>query len=193
ARFIMNNDLSRIDPDASDRNDIPRVFWYPLFPQEITFRELVRRRPSSAFRVALVCIAANYQSTYDALSPVPHYITYQQAHMSHNRHFARDIERRAAESGVNLYPDTHLDCWTRPDKGPTSLAIEPEVRAFSGALVKARVKEIYPGDLQANAPSWELTICVPEEPKWRVRGGGNVQLYPESYDIKTWKAAIARR
>ncbi|KAI8235022.1 Alpha-mannosyltransferase [Colletotrichum sp. SAR 10_96] len=192
ARFIMNNDLSRIDPDTPDKDDVPRMFWYPLFPQERTLRELVRRRPNSRFRVTLVCIAANYQHTYDALDVAPHYITYQQARMSHNPHYARDIERRAAASGVNLYPDTHLNCLTRPDKEPTSLAIEPEIRTFRGAFVEAHVEGIYPGELQANAASWELSICVPEGLKRRVRAGG-LMLYSECDDIETWKAAISRR
>ncbi|KAK6225256.1 hypothetical protein QIS74_01303 [Colletotrichum tabaci] len=191
ARFIMNNDLSRINPETPNNNDVPRLFWYPLFPQERTLRELVRRRPSTAFQAALVCIAANYQYTYDALDVAPHYITYQQARMSHNPHYALDIERRAAESGVDLHPNTHLSHLTRPDKEPTTLAIEPGIRAFRGALVEAHLKGIYPGELQANAASWELFICVPNELKRRAEVEG-LMLYPESDDIETWKELISR-
>ncbi|KAL0944781.1 uncharacterized protein CTRU02_202668 [Colletotrichum truncatum] len=191
ARFIMNNDLSRIRMDSADKDDVPDMFWYPLIPQERTLRELVRRRPNAVFSVALACIAADYQHTYDALDVAPHYITYQQARMSHNPHYALDLERRASERNIDLHPMTHLTCRTRPAKEPTSLAIEPEIRAYRGALIESHVEGIYPSELQANAASWELFICVPEDLKRRA-GAGDIMLYPESDDLDAWKAAIAK-
>ncbi|KAF6817447.1 hypothetical protein CSOJ01_02369 [Colletotrichum sojae] len=175
ARFIMNNDLSRISPDAPDEycaDDVPDM---------------------SSFRVAQACIAANYQDTYDALDPDPHRITYQQARQSHNPHYVRHIERRNAESGVKLDTELlRLDCMTTPDKEPSSLVIEPEIRACWGAVVKFHEGGIYPRDTCINVASWEHTICVPEELKRHIRAEGGV-LYPESVGLKKWKAAIARR
>ncbi|KAF9871576.1 hypothetical protein CkaCkLH20_10987 [Colletotrichum karsti] len=191
ARFIMNNDLSRISIDTPDANDIPTMFWYPLIPQEITLRELLRRRPSTKFSVGMACIIADYHYTYDALDVTPHYITYQQARMSHNPQYALDLEQRAAEMGIDLYPMTHLNCLSRPDKEPTSLAIEPVIRTFQGALIECHIEGIYPSELQANAASWELFICVPEDLK-RQAPKGDLMLYPESEDLDTWKAALPK-
>ncbi|KAF6836579.1 hypothetical protein CPLU01_03614 [Colletotrichum plurivorum] len=195
ARFIMNNDLSRISPDNPDEycRDVPDMFWYPQFPRETTLRELVRRRPRTSFRVAQACIAANYQDTYDVLDPEPHWILYQQARQSHNPHYVQHIERRAAESGVKLDTDLRrLDCLTTPDKEPSSLVLEPEIRACMEAVVNFHEGGVYPRDTWINAASWEHTVCVPEELKRRIRAEGGV-FYPESVDLKKWKAAIARR
>lgn len=51
ARFIMNNELSRIQPRPSGtRSHLnPFLIWWPLIPHEATLRELVRRRPDSMF------------------------------------------------------------------------------------------------------------------------------------------------
>lgn len=194
ARFIMNNDLSRINPDTPDEDDVPDMFWYPQLPRETTLRELVRRRPRASFGVAQACIAADYQDTYDVLDPKAHRILYEQARQSHNPRYLQHIERRAAESGVHLYRElTRLHAETTPDKDPTSLVLEPEIRAYSGALVNFEEDGIYPrGGTWVNAASWEHTICVPQELRKRVREEG-VGLYPESEDLKKWKEAIEGR
>lgn len=51
ARFIMNNELSRIRPRPSGTRSYlnPFLIWWPLIPHEATLRELVRRRPDSMF------------------------------------------------------------------------------------------------------------------------------------------------
>lgn len=128
ARFIMNNELSRIRPQPSGtRSHLnPFLIWWPLIPHEATLRELVRRRPDSMFsqsffpfrqiyvhfltfcdivklQVALACIAGDYHVTYKSLSVEPHHYLWKQAQVYRaNPMYLEDLETRAAEAGIDL-------------------------------------------------------------------------------------------
>ncbi|KAL0941438.1 uncharacterized protein CTRU02_204201 [Colletotrichum truncatum] len=69
ARFIMDNDLSRIPPNREDQEDVPEVIWHPQVPQEKAIRELVLRRPDAKYQVVMAAITGQYQSTVPELMP----------------------------------------------------------------------------------------------------------------------------
>ncbi|KAK1470078.1 hypothetical protein CMEL01_01845 [Colletotrichum melonis] len=58
ARFIMNDDLSRIDSEI-DGEMLPELFWWPHCPHSDTLRELAWRRPELKHQVILACIAGD--------------------------------------------------------------------------------------------------------------------------------------
>jgi hypothetical protein len=62
ARFIMVNELSRITKEPTNSH-MPYVIWYPLWPEEVTLRELLLRKPGMRQQVAHACIVCNYQGS----------------------------------------------------------------------------------------------------------------------------------
>ncbi|GKT51253.1 uncharacterized protein ColSpa_11434 [Colletotrichum spaethianum] len=101
ARFIMNNDLSRIHGEV-DGDELLHIFWWPHFPYQNTLRELAWRRPDLKGQVAIACITANYQDVNDELKAEPSRWQWEAACQSPNPHYRGDIERRAAEQGIDL-------------------------------------------------------------------------------------------
>ncbi|RDW77846.1 hypothetical protein BP5796_05698 [Coleophoma crateriformis] len=70
ARFIMNNDLSRVTEETPER-DLPYLIYYPSLAQPSTYEELVRRKPSMAPQVARASIIMDHQWLYDKLPVKP--------------------------------------------------------------------------------------------------------------------------
>ncbi|OLN90032.1 hypothetical protein CCHL11_07253 [Colletotrichum chlorophyti] len=103
ARFIMNNDLSRIDSDTKD-DHLPEFFWWPNWPHEDTLRELAWRRPDFKNQVVLACIAANYNTLFDELHPDtrPSRLQWEAATQSTNPHYREQVERRLAVENAEL-------------------------------------------------------------------------------------------
>ena len=64
ARFIMNNDLSRITDDTPEE-DLPYNIYFPSWPTSRTLEELPRRKPCMAPQIARTCIVSDRQSLYD--------------------------------------------------------------------------------------------------------------------------------
>ncbi|WYZ39552.1 hypothetical protein EsH8_III_001466 [Colletotrichum jinshuiense] len=104
ARFIMNNDLSRIDSNT-DGDDLPALFWWPHIPHENTLRELVWRRPDFKHQVTLACIVGNYQELFDELQSEvkPSQWQWEVACQSPNTHYCETVKRRAAEEKVRIF------------------------------------------------------------------------------------------
>lgn len=67
ARFIMNNDLSRIDR-FTHGDSLPEFFWWPHCPHPITLRKFAWRRPDMTHQIALACIAGEYRELFDELA-----------------------------------------------------------------------------------------------------------------------------
>ncbi|KAL4748887.1 hypothetical protein BDW72DRAFT_195330 [Aspergillus terricola var. indicus] len=100
-RFIMNNDLSRIfsKPDTA-----PGCIWYPTLACPDTYRELAKRMPRMAGRVARACIVGNFEHIYRDLPDFkPTRPMMREAMESHNPFFLEDLRRRAVEHGIDPY------------------------------------------------------------------------------------------
>ncbi|KAF9876435.1 hypothetical protein CkaCkLH20_05843 [Colletotrichum karsti] len=210
ARFIMNNDLSRLD-ERVDPSDLPLVVWYPHLPTRDTLREMVWRRPELNLSAVMTCIVADYQDVYDELTVFPHRYLWLQAKQSANPHYREDQERRAAEHGTDLnepvqLPDGLVDPWpedvyggiTRADKEPTSNILLPKIGNLPSFLT-ARFhltdtpagdphKGIYGTGRQANASLWETFISATEEA--RTRPG---LLYSSEEDFKRRRETMSPR
>ncbi len=66
ARFIMNNDLSRVTKDLKSFQ-LPYVIYSPDLAQATTYGELARRKPDMLPQVLRGCIRANYQTLFDSI------------------------------------------------------------------------------------------------------------------------------
>ncbi|KAH8429506.1 uncharacterized protein LDX57_007168 [Aspergillus melleus] len=96
ARYIMNNDLSRITPDTVS---LPYVIWYPSMPRRATCRELARRAPSMKPAIAMACILTDYEDVWDLLDVDPDSNLMCAARESHNPKYLNDLESKIAERG----------------------------------------------------------------------------------------------
>lgn len=108
ARFIMNNDLSRIlrRPDTE-----PDCIWYPARARPETYRELARRVPSMTATVAHACIVAGYSNI---LQELPEFnitwVLLREAELSTDPVIAEEIKRRISTQGIDV-EKTYSDPW----------------------------------------------------------------------------------
>lgn len=182
ARFIMNNDLSRIDHET-DGDELPVIFWWPHVPHENTLRELAWRRPDMKEQVSVACIYANYQGLYDELWCRPNASQWEMACQSANPYYRKTIEQRAVDEYINLgihKPKFHHGVpvqwskeWLTPDLEPTGLPkleagieIAHEDRPFDPCSWKE--EWYYEGDLldehmQCQIARWNTFISATDE------------------------------
>ena len=106
ARYIMNNEISRIT-DETPEHDLPYLIWYPDWPCEETLIELVQRKPSMMQQIARTCIVANYGDAWNKINPTPHFWLYEEARdrRGGGSFFCKDIERRSREMGIDIRED----------------------------------------------------------------------------------------
>ncbi|KAF6839929.1 hypothetical protein CPLU01_01526 [Colletotrichum plurivorum] len=187
ARFIMNNDLSRID-DSVEPMDLPLLIWYPQIPTKNTLRELAWRRRDMWMQVAVACVYADYQDVYDEVCIEPNRHIWRQALHSQNTYYYEDQTRRAAEKGVDLsqrskynmpkpWPEYIYSGISRPDKEPTCNVLTSGIAntpwSVTGDLDLETIMAldgyfgIYGGGLQANAASWQTFISATDRARER--------------------------
>ncbi|KAI3392185.1 hypothetical protein diail_6076, partial [Diaporthe ilicicola] len=165
ARYIMNNELARIRPNSPSWHN-PFLIWWPLIPHEATLRELVRRRPDMKLQAALACIAGDYHVTYKLLDVEPHHYLWIQAKVYRsNPFYLEDLEKRAAEAGIDLRdgvqgPDpiglSGFLAALEPNKEPTTLQMYP------GVMTEPWLYDdgLYPGHNNVNGNLFETYICA---------------------------------
>ncbi|KAF2664288.1 hypothetical protein BT63DRAFT_460593 [Microthyrium microscopicum] len=182
ARFIMDNDISSITDETPDYV-LPYLIWYPAWPQQTTLQELAHRRPSMKQQIAHACIVADYQSTYDSLDVVPHNVLLQEAQLSHNKHYAEDLKRRAAAMDIDLtkvgnFVQRLNENTVIRDKEPTTTWLQGSISA--GHLDQIFDEGIYGcRGIQVNANMIKLFVCASEELREKASNweGGWMGLY----------------
>ncbi|GKT41749.1 uncharacterized protein ColSpa_01930 [Colletotrichum spaethianum] len=170
ARFIMNNDLSRINTET-DGDELPAIFWWPHIPHENTLREFAWRRPDFKHQVTLACIVGHYQELFDELQSEvkPSQWQWEVACQSTNPHYCETVERRAAEEKVRLFHGPKSfnrpgaeGCWSRsylrPNKEPSysERAVMPKGIYNEPDEPHWELWDIPPGDLLNNGMQWHL-------------------------------------
>ncbi|OJJ01889.1 hypothetical protein ASPVEDRAFT_52724 [Aspergillus versicolor CBS 583.65] len=163
ARFIMNNDLSRITPETTL---LPYCIWYPSVPHPSTCKELFRRLPSMKPAIAKACILADYPETWDFLDVDPDENLMMDARQSHNPKYLRDLESKLPERGCAQYPRGYTPLETRAIPRhdmfePTLIGmISPNVTLTPSADIHSGVP--YNGRCVSMAHT-ELTVGLPDE------------------------------
>jgi hypothetical protein len=108
ARYIMNNDLSRI---ATENVDVPDCIWYPTLAQPSTYKKLVDLKPSMIKTVVQACIVADYEHVYKQLPDFdPDPVLISEAKDSSNPFYLEDLNRRVAEKGIDL-ENIYVEAW----------------------------------------------------------------------------------
>ncbi|KAL4972551.1 hypothetical protein BDW66DRAFT_144035, partial [Aspergillus desertorum] len=181
ARFIMNNDLSRIlkRPDTE-----PDCIWYPAHARPETYRELARRVPSMTATVAHACIVAGY---WRILQVLPEFninrVLLREAELSANPLIVEEIKRRIAVQGIDI-EKTYSSPWEAQNLQNTlyeeSTTILPPT--LSAGWMSTDGDGIYNG-IRCNASYVELFVCAPKE--WRLKDDQRYleDLYQEGNSI----------
>lgn len=100
ARFIMNNDISRVT-STTDERDLPYLMWYPDALSANVLVELARVKPHIAGQAAHACIALDYEAAYRQIAAKPDSHQLQEAYLSRNSFYHADLTKRARELGVD--------------------------------------------------------------------------------------------
>lgn len=98
ARFIMNNDLSRVTKDTKTY-DLPYCIWYPGCPSRETIKELVRRRPDMKHQAARACMVAGCFELFKEIDPEPHEALFAEARCSRIPDYTEFLEDKIVKAG----------------------------------------------------------------------------------------------
>lgn len=188
ARFIMNNDLSRVSTVTSST---PYLIWYPLWPRYQTLAQLAILRPDMKLQIAHACIVADYRSVYSSLDFKPNWMLWRETeNHGHGAFYREDLERRARDMGFDVTnyaskaePDYNNIWCTNLDKEPSDNWLHANIAALELTSDQGCVG-IYDGGMQANAAEYNLFICSPEQLRKEVAeqyDTGHLYLYHE-YD-----------
>ncbi|KAE9574150.1 hypothetical protein CGMCC3_g10001 [Colletotrichum fructicola] len=184
ARFIMDNDLSRVGPEAVDREDVADLIWHPKIPEENTLRELLVRRPNAKMQVIMAAIAGQYTGTYLELKP---YIS------------DRSLQRHAMDCGVDLtlsetngsgFPQLQLSprCQERSRDLPGGLDGNFWFDDGGGQYGYAWTKGY--NRIAEEMARWELYVCAPDGLREQAAVAGGTELYWEWNMIDTWRDSL---
>lgn len=195
ARFIMNNDLSRVlGGDCGSDGVMPYLIWYPQWPRIETLAALAELRPGMRLQIAHTAIVADYQQLYDKLMAEglrPSWLLWCEAHNhGHGPYYAQDLERRAQALGFDIKDDkakvvsnsSWLNRWcTNRDKEPSDNLLYAKIKALE--MTHDQFLTIYDDECaQANAAAYNLFICSPDHLKKEVSEqsqDGQLYLYHE--------------
>lgn len=100
ARFITNNDISRVTSTTDDR-DLPYLMWYLDAPSANVLIELAQRKPHIAGRAAHACIALDHEAAYRQVAARPDSHQLQEAYLSRNPFYHADLMKRVGELRVD--------------------------------------------------------------------------------------------
>lgn len=169
ARFIMNNDLTRITEQEPKEFDMPEQIWYPDVAKEQTYEELFRRRPSMKEQIARACIVADYQGLYNSLDVDAHFFLLLEAKAASNPYYLQDQERKAEAAGGSKILSGSA-AWKWRTRGteftPSSLTLMKNITEGGG--VYTDVEGIY-DDWNVNVGNVITNISYPEEFKKQLR------------------------
>ncbi|CAN8098029.1 unnamed protein product [Discula destructiva] len=176
ARFIMNNDLSRVLLSCT-----PYLIWYPLWPRPETLYELALLRPDMKLQIAHTCIVADYRALYESLDVRPSWILWNEAqNHGHGPYYMDDLERRSREMGFDVASiesqseaRNTLNIWcTNRDKEPSDNWLYVKTRMLELSSDQGDVG-IYDDGLQANAAAYNMFIWSPEQLRQEVAEQGD--------------------
>ncbi|KAK4449029.1 hypothetical protein QBC34DRAFT_494786 [Podospora aff. communis PSN243] len=111
ARFIMNNDLSRIT-STTPESDLPYCIWYPGLPSPEVLLELVRRRPEMRQQAARACIVSGGFVTFKQLDPEPDAALLAEANSAGNPAFGQFLRDKMEKAGPDfVLPSVTSEDW----------------------------------------------------------------------------------
>ncbi|GJC89923.1 hypothetical protein ColLi_12761 [Colletotrichum liriopes] len=186
ARFIMNDDLSRIDSEV-DGETLPELFWWPHCPHEETLRELAWRRPDFQHQVTLACIAGNYQALFleisDGMKPTEQ--QWEAAIVSPNQFYQEHLQQRAKEEGFELRRLLGYNGWCQDEWPPESDWSKDYLRPN---------KEFYRGDYALKMPEDLINVPDNHDEDWQQEyhpPENNLLNYHMHLQLGAWQRLIS--
>ncbi|KAK0624071.1 hypothetical protein B0T14DRAFT_602512 [Immersiella caudata] len=183
ARFIMNNDLSRVTP-TTPADELPYCIWHPGLPTGFVMEELVRRRPEMRQQAARACIVAGATETFKRLDPEPDAALLAEADVACSSAFGEFLRGKMEKAG----PDAVLPRFTFED-WKMSTRVEIQEPMISPTVLHRLVDEksvgvqaVFPGIYEGygvDTGVLELSVCARETMK---EGEDRVEL-EELYGI----------
>ncbi|CAI0641360.1 unnamed protein product [Colletotrichum noveboracense] len=133
ARFIMNDDLSRVDR-FTHGDTLPEFFWWPHCPHEDTLREFAWRRPDMKHQIALACIVGQYQHLFDELIAdlKPTQDLLEVAYQCPDKHYRKQVNRCAEARGVEFYSIRGVDGWDGHHWARSRKHLRPRKEMYKG-------------------------------------------------------------
>lgn len=104
ARRIMSNDISGF---ADGEPYLPFLIWWPAKPASYSLSTLAKKCPSMKKQIAIACIHCDYEFLYSQLDVKPSYHIWVAARDSPNPVYRADVEKRAAEKGIDVTNDAY--------------------------------------------------------------------------------------
>jgi hypothetical protein len=176
ARFIMNNDLSRITPETKH---LPYCIWYTSVPHPSTCKELFRRVPSMKPAIARACILANFPETWDLLDADPDENSMMDARQSHNPKYLRDLESKIPTRGCRQFHGSKFRVVPRHCMFDYT-SIDPTTNVSHNPCTDYLVGVPYNGR-PASMAQIELTAALPHEMKKLIK-----ELWERDYTTLTF-------
>ena len=173
ARFIMNNDLSRITEDTLE-SDLPELIHYPSWAHPSTYAELVRRKPEMTLAVGIACIATNDEILFKNLkfSPKEYDELASEAMRSHNPYYLKQVLQNSATCADDKEFYERRNYHMAPiETTSTRLLLN-----LDGYVVSDEQGGPYNG-LGANFSGLDLFVCAPDEMKIPGPGGDGPDLH----------------
>ncbi|KAK3080004.1 hypothetical protein LTS18_003370 [Coniosporium uncinatum] len=168
ARFIMNNDLSRVKVWSEDFVP-PEMIWYPTRAHWKTYEELARLSPKRgglARAAAHACIVCDYQHSFDKIEFVPSAEMLGEARQSHNPYYLQKIERMAEEQQLDLDGDLAIMIERDDDLPTVRRLFEPSTTCIYNPIhmgsLDWEIPDIY-GSVGPQFSAIELKVCAPRD------------------------------
>ncbi|RMJ22221.1 hypothetical protein PHISP_06912 [Aspergillus sp. HF37] len=99
ARRIMSNEVSGF---TDSEPYLPYLIWWPVKPHPYTLSTLAEKCPSMKTQIVIACIHCDYEFPYRKLDFEPSPNIWEAALASPNPFYRADVEKRAAEQGIDL-------------------------------------------------------------------------------------------
>lgn len=106
ARYIMNNNLTRITADTPE-DQLPQIIYWPNLASKYTYEDLFKIKPSMETQIAHACIIGNYEELYRKLDVAGSERLCHEAVRSGNSFYKEDQR----EKGV--IPEKMTNSWKR--------------------------------------------------------------------------------
>jgi len=111
ARFIMNNDLSRVT-STTPADELPYCIWYPGRPSGQVLIELVRCRPEMRQQAARACIVAGFTELFRHIDPEPDAALLAEAKKAGDPDFGQFLRNKIEQAGPDfVLPSFTFDSW----------------------------------------------------------------------------------
>lgn len=166
ARFIMNNDLSRLSKDTPEEH-LPYLIYYPGWASSVCYEQLAHRKPSMKPQILRAAVIQNDQDLFDRIFPDvnPDYFLVREARVGKNPYYLDKLISKATALDIDVVTPPYMDEW----KSQTRAAEMEHSSTFLSSSISLQsvhsdleASHIYNG-IMADVSEIELFVCSPKD------------------------------